>query len=501
MKKVIFLILVVLLIAISINVVADGDRKSGLFSYQLKGNGTAVITGFDWNANGGNDIYIPRMIDGYTVTEIGDYAFSSNNITSKIIGQSVVVVLPDTITIIGEKAFFCTAINTISIPASVQMIGPGAFAGCVNIKEHNVSNDNKVFTTIKGVLYNKQIKELVSVPASRNFDYVFEVPEGIKSIGDYAFYGITFTGVKYGCNPGISFPQSLTKIGEYAFSQIVLDPDYSSIRTLSWEDAYFNFNNVEEIGDHAFESAQTSIVGYNFSKVKKIGSYAFANIQVIGFHVIQQSMINKGCYNMMFPSSLKEMGEGAFYKYHSDRGDVCKIDLSKTALTEIPDYAFQECGVQLNNASFILPQRISRIGKYAFAKVGKQGNIYTEIIFTIPTSVETIDEYAFYLGSGKIIFSEGSKLRTIEDHGFYGTVIWNNVFDLPQGLKSIGEEALDCQKVRIISIPNSVTKIGNNVSDRTAIKLRVEAGSYAALYASENGYIVDGEEDTSWLNN
>ena len=81
MKKVIFLILVVLLIAMSINVIADGDRQSGLFSYQLKGNGTAVITGFDWDANGSNDIYVPRFIDGYSVTEIGSFAFSDEEIT------------------------------------------------------------------------------------------------------------------------------------------------------------------------------------------------------------------------------------------------------------------------------------------------------------------------------------------------------------------------------------------------------------------------------------
>jgi len=39
--------------------IADGERKNGAFTYKLKGNGTAVITGYDWENNQGKDIYIP----------------------------------------------------------------------------------------------------------------------------------------------------------------------------------------------------------------------------------------------------------------------------------------------------------------------------------------------------------------------------------------------------------------------------------------------------------
>ena len=60
---------------------ALADTQSGLFTYTLKGNGTAVITGFDWDANGNNDVYVPRMIDGYTVSEIGPFAFSDKAAT------------------------------------------------------------------------------------------------------------------------------------------------------------------------------------------------------------------------------------------------------------------------------------------------------------------------------------------------------------------------------------------------------------------------------------
>lgn len=51
--------------------------QQGAFTYELKGNGTAVITKFDWDKHTGGDVYVPRSIDGYQVTTIGKLAFTS----------------------------------------------------------------------------------------------------------------------------------------------------------------------------------------------------------------------------------------------------------------------------------------------------------------------------------------------------------------------------------------------------------------------------------------
>lgn len=120
---------------------ADEDYKSGLFTYKIKGNGTAVITGFDWKANGDKDVYIPNMLDGYTVTEIGSEAFAYGR-------EDVVVIIPNTITVIGDKAFIGSSITSAHIPASVQQIGAGAFADCDEIRQFSVDPSNTVYTTI-----------------------------------------------------------------------------------------------------------------------------------------------------------------------------------------------------------------------------------------------------------------------------------------------------------------------------------------------------------------
>ena len=68
-------------------------------------------------------------------------------------------------------------------------------------------------------------------------------------------------------------------------------------------------------------------------------------------------------------------------------------------------------------------------------------------------------------------------------------------------INKIGKNAFrNCPYLTSIVIPSSVTEIGDDAFDKEIITLQVEQGSYAALWASENGYSYqysDAEEDTS----
>lgn len=472
--------------------IADGERKSGLFTYELKGNGNAVITRFDWGANGGNDIYVPRQIDGYTVTEIGEYAFSSKDAVlvtwvqkngsdfSSMLGEKVVVVLPDTITMIGEKAFFCTSITSVTIPASVQLIGSGAFAGCNFLKQHSVASENSVYTTIDGVLYNKTNKELVSFPSGyENVDSRgFAIPDGIISIGEYAFAGVNCR------NDGkITIPSSVTQIKDYAFTAACL---YSFIGS-----------DVVEIGPHAFEGAKMNYdykhpVGWPFQKLETIGDYAFSNAE-FDHDMAEYPHI------LSFPQTLKHIGVGAF-KNIGDYSTQFIIDLSQTGLTSISAYTFD--GSML--AGVLLPNTLTTIEENSFAFVCSQNQLNIAVSINLPNSVETIGPHAFECTKLTFEIAEGSQLRQIADFAFKGACFFNDPkeVNLPEGLESIGEGAFESSNLDIITIPNTVTEIGDTVCTRGVTQLKVTAGSYAALYANENGYPVlgAGEEDTSWLN-
>lgn len=398
MKRIISCLLAVALLLTLVMPVAMAadERKSGAFTYRIKGNGTAVIIGYDWESHQDEEIYIPRMLDGYTVTEIGAEAFIE---CRKIKG----VVIPDTVVSIGERAFFDVEIDSvaINIPASVQYIGAGAL-NMDGLKTFNVDSQNSVYATIDGVLYNKKNKELVRHPSP--FGDTFKLPEGIKRIGAYAYHSV-----------------------------------YLGEDSQPWTDS------VEYIGEYAFFDATLAVKEYI-------------------------TLDDKTYRALVLPSKLNELGEGAFCN-----ADLCRVnmvDLSKTQLTEVPDKAFYE--LENDGSSFdylMFPITIEKIGKQAFSNTG-----FIQVDF--PSSLKYIKESAF-------------------EHSFLKAV------SLPEGLKELGSKAFyDSIFLYDISLPSSLTEIGNDICDKTQVTLSVQPGTYAALWASENGYFTDSgiEEDTSWLN-
>lgn len=128
MKRLLALCMTVFLLLAASSALADTTRASGLYTYQIKGNGTITITGFDWDKNGTDDIYVPNMIDGYTVTAIGDEAFKCDKLqrtswyTSSTANKfkTVSVTLPESIKSIGEKAFWNSTLLEINILDAVQ---------------------------------------------------------------------------------------------------------------------------------------------------------------------------------------------------------------------------------------------------------------------------------------------------------------------------------------------------------------------------------------------
>ena len=98
--------------------------------YTLSGTTATVWSGRD--ATG--DVTIPSTIShegkDYTVTEIGNNAFNLGGAPSDVTS----VTLPNTITTIGEKAFYNLNIESFTIPESVKYIKSSAFENCRRLK-------------------------------------------------------------------------------------------------------------------------------------------------------------------------------------------------------------------------------------------------------------------------------------------------------------------------------------------------------------------------------
>ncbi len=118
-------------------------------------------------------------------------------------------IVPDTVEYIENSALYnCSKMNRLEIPESVTEIGDVSFECCTNLEYINVSIDNKSYTSIDGVLFNKACTELVRFPANRQGAYT--VPTGVESIGDDAFSNCTKL-------TDITLPDSVTKLGWGAF--------------------------------------------------------------------------------------------------------------------------------------------------------------------------------------------------------------------------------------------------------------------------------------------
>ena len=91
------------------------------------------------------------------------------------------------ITYIGTEAFgACGKLETVVIPATVTTIEYGAFTRCFSLLSIDVAPENIAYTSIEGVLYNKELTELVAYPMGKT-DKTFSVPQGITSIVKGAF--------------------------------------------------------------------------------------------------------------------------------------------------------------------------------------------------------------------------------------------------------------------------------------------------------------------------
>lgn len=263
-----------------------------MFAYSENDDGTVTITG-------GNivtpKLEIPAELEGKKVSAIGMNAFTGNNvITDLVIPEGVTtlnwysfntcrnletVTLPDSLEFIDGWAFErCSRLKTISIPANVTQIDGGAFAQNSSMTSITCDPANKNYVSVDGVLFTKDMKELVAYPGGIRGGYT--VPATVNHIGDAAFYGalgldsVTILGnldfigfeafaqcskltdvairdgVNYvgywafrGCDgiKTLTVPQSVTNIGDQAFGFAYADQKMSGFSLRGYKDSAVNF--------------------------------------------------------------------------------------------------------------------------------------------------------------------------------------------------------------------------------------------------------------------
>ena len=465
----------ILLIALCVCIISCEQKQSendpADFEY-TESEGKITITKYIGSIK---DIRIPAKIDGLPVVAIGDDACAYNELTS--------VIIPNTVTHIGENAFFGNnKLTNITIPNSVTHIGAQAFY------QNQLTSVTlpKSLVYIGGGAFN--INKLTKVT----------IPNSVTHIGNRAFFSNQITKV--------TIPKSVTHIGYQAFyknrlTSITLpanvDIHYDSFY-LSLYDKYvkngkkkssfaISLSTVDDFKIAVLDDSVFEIIEYN-GKVENViipEKINGASVIAIGY----QAFINGHLTNITIPNSVIHIGEMAFFSnnltsvtipdavtfigdeafHYNQLTSVTILD----SVTHIGDEAFRynqltsvtlPDNVDIDASSFY----VSLYDKYV--KNGKKKS-------TFAISLSTVDNFEIAILDDSILEITGYNDKIVEDiiiperiHGLPVVFIGYRAFSyferlasvtIPNSVTYIGTRAFFYNRLTSITIPNSVTHIGD----------------------------------------
>lgn len=122
---------------------------------------------------------LSRLILPNGLLHIGDASFENCRALKS-------VNIPESVTEIGSYAFAgCESLEKICIPSSVEQIGSRAFINCDSLTEITVSPDNPNYSSVDGMLYNKEKTRLICCPAGKTGEIT--IPDTVDCIEAGAF--------------------------------------------------------------------------------------------------------------------------------------------------------------------------------------------------------------------------------------------------------------------------------------------------------------------------
>ena len=260
MKRITTILSVLLLTFFPLTLFAENVTISGI-RYDLKANNTATVipsgsyneAGYPYANTYSGNITIPSVVTyknkTYTVTKIGKRAFFyCSNLNT--------VSIPSTVTSIEDEAFYyCTSLSSVGDISNVATIGDKSFYYCMSLASITIGDN----VTVIGDRTFLSCSALTNVTIGNN----------VTTIGDYAFSGCESL-------KSIDIPNSVTKIESRAFAYCsnLLSVNLSANLKSIGQRAFANCYDLPSI---TLPASVESIGGWAF-----IGCYALSEVTALG---------------------------------------------------------------------------------------------------------------------------------------------------------------------------------------------------------------------------
>lgn len=362
------------------------------------------------------------------VETIQEQAFRMSGLTS--------ITLPASLKSIGDEAFcMCKSLVAVTIPASVTSIGADAFSYCdeladVTLEEGLTVLGERIFYDCSKLQQIKLPSTLTSIPDRAFFVTGLTsvtIPDNITSIGESAFRQCNLTS--------ITIPENVTSIGKDAF----FHNTFTDITILgscgSGELHHPGFYTTKDL--RRIVLSASCVENEKFWDMFSWFSYGIdpdemnnTDIVVLdGAKYISENFFENGAgyfKSISLPDSLEEIKDDAFYDTEFD-------------MITIPDSVRFIGNTAFGSTRGLkkLPSKLEAIGYKAFA--------YSDLgeSFTIPGSVHSFDEFAFYATSLKRV------------------IIQPGITEIPGGTFAAFSSASPGY-LEEVTIPNTVTTIGSS---------------------------------------
>ncbi len=416
-------------------------ESDGLFEYTVLEDGNAMITGYRGSET---DLVIPETVGGHPVTGLGN-SFDVHTAAVK-------------------------DIRTITVPETMAVIEPGALQFAGYLTEIRTVGEHPALSFSDGALYNTREQSLLLYLQSNTAEH-FDVPEGIREIGDDAFYRARLVSV--------SLPGSVERIGRECFYQCTQLSDVSlheGLKTID-SDAFTNCDRLRRIRIPA--------------SVTDIAEGAFIDAHLKEFEVDPENPVFT-----VSDGALINTRDGVLVAFpHFSEAESCVIP---EGVTRIGSFAFYRCH---NLKEITFPDGLLEIGRGAFLSCNHLAAI------NLPDSVVLLEDNAFGGNSAASSLHLPAGLTEIknnfDDLAVSGleipetvTVIERSFTSLPNltevtvpgSVKVIGSNSFAfCKRLAAVTIPSGTEEIRTSFAGcAKTLVIRVESGSAAEQYCREH---------------